>query len=106
MHVLDGGALLHRVKWGKKMSYQEVAKAVCVKKVCADTQLSETTEAYKNQEVFLTDEKNKHQFILLINQYLKDDGQVVHQSTGDADMMIVQCALQYAIEGSESQCCC
>jgi len=26
MHVLDGGALLHRVKWGKKMSYQEVAK--------------------------------------------------------------------------------
>ena len=21
MHVLDGGALLHRVKWGKKMSY-------------------------------------------------------------------------------------
>ena len=26
MHVLDGGALLHRVKWGKKLSYQEVAK--------------------------------------------------------------------------------
>lgn len=58
-------------------------------------------EAYKNQEVFLTNEKNKHQFILLISQYLKDDGQVVHQSTGDADTMIVQCALQYAIEGSE-----
>lgn len=26
MHVLDGGALLHRVKWGKKMSYQDIAK--------------------------------------------------------------------------------
>ena len=58
-------------------------------------------EAYKNQEVFLANEKNKHQFILLISQYLRDDGQVVHQSTGDADTMIVQCALQYAIEGSE-----
>ena len=132
MHVLDGGALLHRVKWGKKMSYQEVAKQYVsyvrgkygescvvfdgyeqgpsikdhehlrrVKKVCADIQLNESMEAYKNQEVFLANEKNKHQFILLISQYLRDDGQIVHQSTGDADTMIVQCALHYAIEGSE-----
>ena len=72
-----------------------------VKKLCADIQLNESMEAYKNQEVFLANEKNKHQFILLISQYLRDDGQVVHQSTGDADTMIVQCALQYAIEGSE-----
>ena len=72
-----------------------------VKMVCAEIQLSESMEAYKNQKVFLTNEKNKHQFILLISQYLKDNGQVVHQSTGDADTMIVQCALQYAIEGSE-----
>ena len=58
-------------------------------------------ESYKNQEVFLANEKNKHQFILLISKYLRDDGQVVHQSTGDVDTMTVQCALQYAIEGSE-----
>jgi len=45
--------------------------------------------------------KNKQQFILLISQYLRDDGQVVHQSTGDADTMTVQCALQYLSEGSE-----
>ena len=25
-HVLDGGALLHRVKWEKKMTYKEIAK--------------------------------------------------------------------------------
>ena len=25
-HVLDGGALLHRVKWGKKMTYQDIAE--------------------------------------------------------------------------------
>ena len=58
-------------------------------------------ESYKNQEVLLANEKNKHQFILLISKYLRDDGQVVHQSTGDADTMTVRCALQYAIEGSE-----
>jgi len=32
-----------------------------VKKVCADIQLSESKEAYKNQEVFLANEKNRHQ---------------------------------------------
>ena len=58
-------------------------------------------ETYKNQEIFLANEKNKHQLILLISKYLRDDGQVVHQSTGDADTMTVRCALQYAIEGSE-----
>ena len=72
-----------------------------VKKVCADIQLCESMEAYRNQEVFLTNEKNKHQFIVLISQYLRDDGQAVHQSPGDADTMIVKCALQYEIEGSE-----
>ena len=132
MHVLDGGALLHRVKWGNKMTYQEVSKQYAsyvrgkygescivfdgyeqgpslknhehlrrIKKVCADIQLSESMEAYKNQEVFLANEKNKQQFILLISQYLSDNGQAVHHSTGDADTMIIQCALQYASEGSE-----
>jgi len=92
MHVLDGGALLHRVKWRKEMSHQEVARQYvscvqgkngencvvfdgyeqgllikdyehlrCVKKICADIQLSESMEAYKNQKVLLTNEKNKHQ---------------------------------------------
>ena len=56
---------------------------------------------YTNQDVFLTNEKNKHQFIMLISQYLEKDGQVVHQSPGDADTMIVLCALLYAMEGSE-----
>ena len=44
-------------------------------------------EAYKNQEVFLANEKNKHQFILQISQYLRDDGQVVHQNSGDIEML-------------------
>ncbi len=113
LNVLDGGALLHRVKWGKKMSYQQIAQQYvygqsCVvfygyeqgpskkdhehqrraKKVCADIQLSESMEAYRNQEVFLANEKNKNQFILLISKYLRENGQVVHSSTGDADTMM------------------
>ena len=35
---------------------------------------------------FLTNEKSKHQLIV---QYLRDDGQVVHQSNLDADTLIV-----------------
>ena len=34
MHVLDGGALIHRVKWGKKVTYRDVVKQ-CVGYVCA-----------------------------------------------------------------------
>ena len=58
-------------------------------------------EAYKNQEVLLANERNKNQFILLLSRYLRDDGQIVHHSTGDADMMITECALQYAVQGHE-----
>ena len=64
-------------------------------------QLNESMEAYRNQEVFLVNERNKYQFILLISLYLRDNGQVLHQRTGDADTMIVQCALQYVSEGSD-----
>ena len=34
MHVLDGGALIHRVKWEKKVTYRDVIKQ-CVGYVCA-----------------------------------------------------------------------
>ena len=37
----------------------------------------------------------------MISQYLEEDGQVVCQIPGVADMILVQCALQYATEGSE-----
>lgn len=52
-------------------------------------------ETYKNQEVFLANERN------LLSRYLRDDGQVVHHSTGDADTMIAECALQYSTQGVE-----
>ena len=117
--ILDGGALIHKVKRIKKGTYLDIVKqyvnyvhakygSYCivfdgyrqrpsikdheyerrVKKACADVQLNESMEAYVNQEVFLSNEGNKVQFISLLRWYLQSDGQVVHNSTGDADTMI------------------
>ena len=68
---------------------------------CADIQLAESMEAHVHQETFLSNEGNKAQFISLLSRYLESDGQRVHNSTGDADTMIVACALQMAMEGKE-----
>ena len=66
------------------------------KKTCADIILSEDMEAYKYQQVFLINERNKSQFISLLSKYLVDDGHIVHHSIGDADTLIIQSALELA----------
>ena len=133
-HVIDGGALLHKVKWAKKATYKNIVmqyveyvhakygQRCCivfdgyergpstkdqehlrrVGKTCADIQLSESMEALLNQQIFLCNERNKSQFIALLSHYLEADNQIVHQSAGDADTMIVACALQYATQGIEA----
>ena len=130
-YVIDGGALLHKVKWDKKAAYKGIllqyvqyvhakyGQRTCIVfdgyesglstkdqehlrrlgKVCADIQLSESMEALVNQEAFLTNERNKSQFIALLSHHLKADNQIIHQSSGDADTMKVDCALQYATQG-------
>lgn len=40
------------------------------------------------------------QFISLLSRYLEADAQIVHNSTGNADMMIAACGLQFTIQGS------
>ena len=123
-YFLDGGTLIHKVKWIKKGTYLDIVKqyvsyvrakygSCCivfdgyrqgpsikdheherrVKKACADVQRIESMEAHVNEEVFLSNEGNKVQFISLLRCYLQSDGQVVHNSTGDADTMIVANAL-------------
>lgn len=130
-HVLDGGSLLHRVKWGKKATYKDIVLQyvhyvqgkyghACIifdgynqgpsikdhehqrriAKMCADIKLSESTEACVNQQTFLANEHNKAQFISLLCYYLKENSQVVGQSAGDADGMIVERAIQLAREGN------
>ncbi len=131
-YILDGGALVHRVKWAKKGTYQDIVKQYVkyvhakyghcdivfdgymqgpsikdhehrrrVRKACADIQLLESMQAHINQETFLSKEGNKAQFLSLLCRYLEFDGHAVHNSTGDADTMIVACALQLASEGKE-----
>ena len=48
----------------------------------------------------MSNKNNKNQFISLLSKYLRLDGYVVHTADGDADTMIVTCALQYASQGS------
>ena len=130
-YVLDGGALIHRVKWEKKVTYRDVVKQYVgyvrakynncfvvfdgyqspsikdsehqrrAQKACADIQVTECIEAHAHQETFYSNKDNKAQFILLLSRYLKSNGQTVHNSTGDADTLIVNCALQIAMDGQE-----
>ena len=131
MHVLDGGALNHKIKWAKKATYKDIAKQYVsyvrakyhscivydgyeqgpsikdqehqrrIGKTSGDIQLRESMEAHFSQEAFLSNQRNKSQFISLLCRYFEADAHVVHNSTGDADTMIVECALQFAIGGRE-----
>ena len=132
-YVIDGGALLHRVKWQKKATYKEIIAQYVeyvrtrygnccvvvfdgygygpsikdhehkqrVGKTCADIQLVESIKAHEDQQAFLSNEKNKTQFISLLTAALKYDGHEVHNSTGDADTLIVETALKLSKEGNE-----
>lgn len=66
----------------------------------AAIQLAESMKASVDQQTFLSNMKNKSQFITLLSHYLKADGQIVNNSTGDADTMIVASALQFAAQGN------
>lgn len=70
-------------------------------KTCADIQLVESIKAHEDQQAFLSNEKNKTQFISLLTAALKYDGHEVHNSTGDADTLIVETALKLSKEGKE-----
>ena len=89
MFVLDGGSLLHRMKWSKNATYKELAMQYDyvqlkygnafvvfdgyghgpslkdhehqrrVKKISAEIQLQESMEARVNQQAFLANEKKK-----------------------------------------------
>ena len=62
-------------------------------------QISSSVNLWK---LYSINERNKSQFIALLSHYLEADNQIVHQSAGDADIMIVACALQYATQGIEA----
>ena len=70
------------------------------KKTCADIRLGEFMRAHHNQQIFLSNEYNKSQFISLLSKYLEAYENIVHIADGDADIMIT-CALQYACQESD-----
>ena len=97
-HVIDGGALIHKVKWPKKATYKDITQQhvsyvrakygassiifdgyeqgpsikdhehqLRVARTCADIQVNEYMEAHDNQQIFLSNKKNKIQFISLLS---------------------------------------
>ena len=52
-----------------------------------------------SQELFLSNKKNKTQFVNLLRHYLTVDGHRVIQSEGDADTDIVTIALNLTCDG-------
>jgi len=128
MHVLDGGSLLHRVKWPKTGTYGEVLLSYVryvqkrygtsveivfdgysngpspkdheherrAKKTAAEVQVDESKPVFGSQEAFLANATNKSQFIALLGNRLSASGLPVQYAAGDADTLIVSCALQTA----------
>ena len=54
-----------------------------------------------NKEIFLSNERNKSQFIALVSRHLEANSFIVIQCAGDADMAIVETVLEYAALGTE-----
>ena len=130
--MIDGGALLHRVHWCKDCSYGEIIHQYCDyletkygqrtvvfdgydmstkdhehkrrsnKVSSADVKIAKNIIAHRNQHIFLSNDRNKDQFIdMLKNDLLLHNFRVL-QSESDADTSIVQCALELASSGRKT----
>ena len=88
-HVLDGGALLHRVLWRSGQTYI----GVCNMYVDYVTQKYGKPlivfDGYQKED-FLSNKENKERFIKLLRERLEAAGCLTEQATGDADLLIVQ----------------
>ena len=68
-------------------------------KGCADFVISENMLAHQSQNTFLSNDKNKMQFIDMLSKYLTDDGNIIIQCRDDADTSIVSNAIDFASFG-------
>lgn len=130
--VIDGGALLHKVKWFPDSTFGDVLKLYvnyverkCVRfehvsvvfdgysdilstkaeehsrragVVSADVIIEEATVVTVTREAFLRNSTNKVQFITRLTRLLQEKGIATVQSSGDADVLIVKGAVDYATE--------
>ena len=125
-YVLDGGALLQRISWKKGGTYQDVfitscdyvkkkyGKAVVVfdgytdvstkcmthqrreKKIGPTVAFTSQMPLTMNKVKFLANKVNKQKFIALLGQELEKASCTVYHASGDADVLIVQKAVQSA----------
>ena len=131
-YVLDGGALLHRVRWLPNSTYNDVVKQYlqyvymkfgqsCIVfdgyesanikdhehlrrtgKTSADIQVRGDKAAFNSQVAFLSNTHNKAQFIKLLGRSLVNEGHEVKYSGGDADTLFASTALQMASSDSRT----
>ena len=106
-NFIDGGSLLHRLKWVEGRTYCSIADeyvAFTVKHyghatVVFDGYVVPTTKDNTHQrkkEDFLSNSQNKQSLIQLISNDLRKSGCHVVESEGDADLEIVQAAIALA----------
>ncbi|KAK6183990.1 hypothetical protein SNE40_006544 [Patella caerulea] len=121
--IIDGGWLLHRVRWSKNQSYHQITDVYITflqkfgpatiifdgygepstkdhehrlrqaKSMSATIEVQLNRRCLNKQEQFLTNEKNKSQFIAILSTRLRAAGHTVAQASADADTMIVNSAL-------------
>ena len=68
----------------------------------ADIQINPEMNAHRNQQLFLTNEKNKVQFTNLLCHYLRLDGHAVIQGESDAHTQMVSAAIVLASDGKHT----
>ncbi|KAG1660829.1 Astacin-like metalloprotease toxin 1 [Nymphon striatum] len=88
-YVLDGGALLHRIPWTKGTTWETIfaQKLVC----SAVVTITMALQTIKDE--FLGNKKNKQRFIHMLSHRLEQKCCDVHHAKGDADLLIVQTAI-------------
>ena len=134
--VVDGGALLNKVQWLPKCTYNELAdhyvsfvkrkygkhEHICVvfdgyddilstktheharRKGTASSNVNITHDSMQvtaKREVFLRNSRNKVQLIKLLKRQLASSGIASYVSVGDADVMIVEKAINFASDKTD-----
>ena len=124
--VIDGGWLIHIKDWNKDSTYSQIVEqcesylsknyGVCCDvfdgyeepstkdhehqrrsvKLSADITLTGSSKCHRDQDAFLSNTKNKIQFIELLCHSLQSKGHTTKCSDGDADTLIIATGLGYS----------
>ena len=111
--VVDGGALLHQVKWKKSYAYSEIFDGCYSgpsikhdghirrsKISCPYVKIVANGLARKDEHLFFSNANNKSQFINFLSTYLIERGFDSHQSNIDADTNFVNAVFEIASSGN------